>query len=713
MARHRVLRPGDTVRLGGQTHTVAGLDSATVRLADVTGAVTEMPTAGLLADPGLELVSPSRVPLAPQPALERLPAETAEHARWWERHLIEVITGVPPDSPPGTRPRPAYDPAVRSLRQRELAKHDELAAAGHRVGLSTLKRLRARFEREGLWGVVDRRAARRTAPAGNVDPRVVKATRQAIAEETDRSTGTVGRLRRRVEQLLAETIPAAERPAMPSERTFYRLVARLASGRHTFGSARTRRSLAGQPDGPFGTVTAARPGELTQIDSTPLDVRVVHEDGTVDRVELTGLVDQATRTIAAAVLRPSTKAVDAALLLARALTPEPMRPGWADALRLTRSVLPYRSLTAIDERLEHAAARPVIVPETIVCDHGKAYLSGTFRAACRSLGISLAPAHPHTPTDKPVVERTLGSMATLFAQYVAGYAGSTVERRGKDAEAGAVWSMAELQALLDEWIVAVWQNRPHDGLRDPLAPGKALTPNERYAALINAAGYVPVPLSPEDYIELLPAEWRVINSYGVKIGLRTYDSGELNPYRRQHSGIEARNGRWEVRYDPYDITRVWVRNHHHGGWLQAAWKHLRTAPVPFGQQAWNHARQLLAARGRDPATEAEIAAAAADLLDRAGKGPSGKPPARQHQSAAGASSARSRRVRGRTAATAAPQWPRPAPAPAGGAEYEDSAGPAGANGRDEQPDGREPGATPAQVIPLPLFDARKEAEKWW
>ena len=72
-------------------------------------------------------------------------------------------------------------------------------------------------------------------------------------------------------------------------------------------------------------MTAARPGEWTQIDSTPLDVRVVHEDGTVDRVELTGLVDQATRTIAAAVLRPTTKAVDAALLLARALTPEPMR----------------------------------------------------------------------------------------------------------------------------------------------------------------------------------------------------------------------------------------------------------------------------------------------------------------------------------------------------------------------------------------------------
>ena len=56
--------------------------------------------------------------------------------------------------------------------------------------------------------------------------------------------------------------------------------------------------------------------------------------------------------------------------------------------------------------------------------------------------------------------------------------------------------MAELQALLDEWIVAVWQNRPHEGLRDPLSPDKALTPNERYAALVAVAGYVPVPLGP-------------------------------------------------------------------------------------------------------------------------------------------------------------------------------------------------------------------------
>src|SRR5580704_10812205 len=82
-------------------------------------------------------------------------------------------------------------------------------------------------------------------------------------EQTGRSTGTVGRLRRPAEQLLAED---PDPPPMPPERTFYRLVARLSAGKHTFGSARTRRSLAKQPDGPFGAVTAARPGEWTEID---------------------------------------------------------------------------------------------------------------------------------------------------------------------------------------------------------------------------------------------------------------------------------------------------------------------------------------------------------------------------------------------------------------------------------------------------------------
>ncbi|MGW2207607.1 hypothetical protein [Streptomyces sp. NPDC001774] len=270
-----------------------------------------------------------------------------------------------------------------------------------------------------------------------------------------------------------------------------------------------------------------------EIDSTPLEVVVIHDDGTVDRCELTGLIDLATRTLAAVVLRPSTKAVDAALLLADAMTPEPVRPGWSDALRMSRSVLPCASLLSLDERLGKAAAVPVDF-RRVVSDHGKAFISDNFRNACRHLGISFQPAHPDTPTDRPHIERTLGSVSTMFAQYVAGYTGRSAEMRGKDPSAQAAWSIHELQELLQEWIV-VWQARPHDGLHDPLMPDRPWSPNEKYAALVSAAGYVPVSLSREECIQLMPREFRVIGRSGVRINNRT-----TTPPASPLSGVSTR-----------------------------------------------------------------------------------------------------------------------------------------------------------------------------
>jgi len=680
---------GDEVRIAGTTHTVAGLSGGLMHLVDAAGTKSVASLAELFSAPGMAVLSaPRKASLPPQGLLQGVPASLVERARWWEQHILEVLTGVPPDVGPGVAAKPGFDPSVTTLRQREIAKVAELRADGQEVPLSTFQRLRRSYEQEGAWGLVDGRATRQPSTAGLVDERIVDAVRRAVAEQADQSTGTIGRLRRRVEKILAAE-HGADAPPMPSRATFYRLADRVSRGTHAFGSARTRRSLAKQPDGPFGKVTAARPGEWVQIDSTPLDVRVVLDNGLPDRVELTWMIDLATGTIPAAVLRPTTKAVDAALLLARALTPEPMRPGWTDALRMSRSVLPHRRLTDIDARMEHAAARPVIVPETIVCDHGMVYVSQTFRAACRAMGINFQAAHKGSPWEKGAVERSFGSVGSLFAQHVAGYVGSSVERRGRNAEQGAVWPMAELQDLLDEWIVACWQNREHDGLRDPLVPGRALTPNEKYAALVEVAGYVPVPLPETDFIELLAVTWRAINSYGIKIRHRTYDCKALNPYRRQQSGVKAQQDRWEVHYDPYDVSRIWVRNHHDGGgWITVPWTHLRTAPVPFGEMAWEHARKIVSRQAGGQATEEEIAQVVDALLDKAGKGPADavKP------------SKATRRVTGRTRATTRQSAPVTR-------EVTETERPAREAAADSE--------TLAAVIPLDVFDAREEARRWW
>ena len=368
-----------------------------------------MPVAELLADASFAVLTPR--PRAPLPARGRAGRAAGRGGRAGavvgtaRDRGADRGAGGKPRSPPGTIARAEYDPLRVSLRQRELSKVAELRAAGEPVSLATVGRMRRRYQGGGLLGLVDGRLIRGAGRA--VDERVIAAIEKAVAGETDRSTGTVTRLRRRVARSLAAEYGIDPAQVMPPRTTFYRLAAQVSAGRHTFGSARTRRSLAKRPDGPFGSVTVLRPGRVVQVDSTPLDVRVVLDDGVVDRAELTWMVDVATRTIAAAVLRPTTKAVDASLLLARALTPEPMRPGWPDALRMSRSVLPHQRLVAIDERLAHAAARPVIVPETMVCDHGMVYLSQAFRAACRAMGVNFQPTHQGSPWEKGTVERGL------------------------------------------------------------------------------------------------------------------------------------------------------------------------------------------------------------------------------------------------------------------------------------------------------------------
>jgi hypothetical protein len=445
---------GDRVRFDGRDQVVIGVSGPAVRLADTGGTVVTVSVSGLLAAEDFAVLDARPRPGMPAVAvLDGLPGKAVQEALWWQRHIVEVLLGVPPDAEEGTVPRPEYDPAVFTLTRREQAKAAELTSAGHPVTASAIAKRRRRYQEQGLLGMVGHRAGRRMPPHGRADAAVVAAMRQAIGEAADDPTRTAAFVFRRTRQILAQA-GGNEARRLPSERTLYRLFGRLEAGRHTTGSARTRRSLAARPEGPFGRMAAAAPGDVMQIDSTPLDVLVRLDNGVPDRVDLTGIIDVATRTVTAAVLRPTTKSADASVLLARTVTPEPMRPGWPEAMRMSESALPFRRMLSIDERLEHAAGRPVIIPQVIVVDHGKVFVSESFKASCAFLGISFQPARKATGTDKPHIERMLGSVATMFAQYVSGYTGRSPEYRGRGTEDKAVWSLPELQDLLDQWLIA-------------------------------------------------------------------------------------------------------------------------------------------------------------------------------------------------------------------------------------------------------------------
>lgn len=92
------LRVDDEIVVDDAGYTVAGLSGSHARLVDVTGVESSIALADLLRAPGFQLVRRSAAALPPQGLLDSLPADVVEQARWWERHIVEVIMDIPPDA---------------------------------------------------------------------------------------------------------------------------------------------------------------------------------------------------------------------------------------------------------------------------------------------------------------------------------------------------------------------------------------------------------------------------------------------------------------------------------------------------------------------------------------------------------------------------------------------------------------------------------------
>ncbi|WP_427019131.1 Mu transposase C-terminal domain-containing protein (plasmid) [Pseudarthrobacter sp. P1] len=592
----------DFIHFDGASWQVVAQDGAELALKNLaTNRIRRVPVGQLLADDSYLPDSPAPLPsLDGAAVLESLDPSARAQTEFLHRHVYELLNGTPPDAAPGSAPKPEYDLA-NPLVRRVDAKVAELAAAGTPIGRRTLHRHLAAYRRHGIAGLADGRNTREASVAGWADPRVVALLEAEIAGQTSTSTGSRSRAVTRVCALAGQQGLRA-----PSRATLYRILAKLEKSRHPFGNATTRRTQANRPDRPWGRQAPSRPGELVEIDSTPLDLMVIYPDGSTGRVDLTVALDVATRTPLGAILRPvATKAVDAAVLLARAMTPLPMQPGWDAALSYSRSVLPQGMLPGDEEVRAAIAAKPVIVPESITVDRGKVYIGSTFTAACERLQISLTKAAPRTPTDKPHIERFFAGVNSGFTQYLAGYTGPNVVRRGKDPAAEARFTLADVQSLLDWWLVAIWQNRPHPGLRHPAMPKKDLTPNEAFAALASVAPQIPVTLTRDDYIALLPIAWRTIQPYGINFKGLHYDAPALHEYRGTPSGLPSpAAGRWEIRYDPYRIQSIHVRDHRKGRWIEAEWSLARHLVGPFSLDVLTAAKKAIGKRaetvpGRD------------------------------------------------------------------------------------------------------------------
>ena len=337
---------------------------------------------------------------------------------------------------------------------------------------------------------------------------------------------------------------------LPSKTTAYEILEELDRLYPLFSNSTKRnRDIAARPVLPYGKMHPARPGEYLLMDTTRLDVYAMdpHTLCWVG-VDLTVGMDWYSRCITGLRLTPmSTKAIDAASVLYQCFRPMPAGRDWpAEAVwpphGVPRSVLVEHEVLAPDSVF---AATPAIVPETIVVDHGKIYVGEHLTSACRQMGISIQPARLREGHDKGPVERFFRTIREGFLQELPAYKGPDVYSRGVAPEQDAIFFIDELEALLREWVAAVYHRRAHDGIGEPGLWALKMSPAQMFEHGIARAGYIEAPRDPSLAYQFLRVEWRTIQHDGIKIDHRYYRGPGLAGYKaREKSPYKERNGRW-------------------------------------------------------------------------------------------------------------------------------------------------------------------------
>lgn len=451
------------------------------------------------------------------------------------------------------------DPDV-PLRDRLRAKASELG-----VSVRTLERRLSRYEREGPAGLIDSRMLHPGRRA--VDPRWDEACRQVLTEYTNASNPTRGAVVARTNRVFLEEVPDG---VLPSERTARRRVNELDKGRYTFGAAKQRRSVAQRPQGVYGRLQADRPGEFLVMDSTRLDVFAM-EPITLRWVnlDLTVAMDLQNRRITGLSLRPvAARSTDVAGVLYQTMTPQ----RWGSAVG--------------------ADDQPPMVPDSIVVDHGKVYLSEHVASICRRFGISIQPAIPGKPTDKPTLERFFKTLRQQLLARLPAYKGPDVFSRGKDVEGQAFLYVSELEQILREWV-GIYHHTPHAGLVDARLPQVPLSPAEMFARGVAQAGCHQLPVGEDLVRELLQVEWRTIQHYGIEIRGKRYNGAGLNRYRGRRSSFGgAHGGKWPFMVDADDVRWVYFKDPDEGVWHRLEWEHATGLDAPFSEDAAAYTRRL-------------------------------------------------------------------------------------------------------------------------
>lgn len=322
-------------------------------------------------------------------------------------------------------------------------------------------------------------------------------------------------------------------------------------------------------DPAVGSYSAALPLDVVQIDHTVVDVFIVDEISrqVIDRPVLTLAIDVCTRMVTGYYV------------------------GLDDPSTTRTGVTFAHSVFEKDKWLSDRNVDlpwPVAgLPRSVHVDNGPDFRGHDFTRALEDFSVKVI----HRPIARPHygghIERLIGT--TMGALHLLpGSTFSNVQKRGRyPSEARASLTLKELDVWLAYEILGKYHNRVHSALKRPpaavwaeLAPAAGLRmPSDRMAFLVH----------------LLPSQWRLVRRDGVHLFGVRYWSDALTQF------IGRDVGKLQVRYDPRDLSSVYVRLPGEDRYVEANYADTRRAPVTLWEL--RRATSRLTAQGRREANE--------------------------------------------------------------------------------------------------------------
>jgi putative transposase len=187
------------------------------------------------------------------------------------------------------------------------------------------------------------------------------------------------------------------------------------------------------------------------------------------------------------------------------------------------------------------------VPETIVVDNGMEFHSRDFEDACAQLGINIHYTPRRSPWMKGTVERSFRTASNSLFHGVPGTTFSNILARGDyNPNRDAVIDKATLLEMLHTWIIDVYAQSPHRGIKD--------TPLHMWQTGLQAYPVRLLSKALDLDVAILSLDGRHVFSYGIEFHHLRYNSDELALLRHR----DGRNPKVQFKYDPSNLGCIHV-----------------------------------------------------------------------------------------------------------------------------------------------------------